>query len=136
MKALQIPLLTVGSARFGVFVASARCLVGGKRRECEIADSGVVRKNKKGDKQIFVESGEVLGDHKHPTSQTGIFSSLKISFGTITDMQHKYCGNCYDIYLIQSQYTKVAAFGRHHKRGGGLRLPPLLWFPLYWLWIR
>ena len=31
---------------------------------------------------------------------------------TITDMQDKYCGNCYDIYLIQSQYTKVAAFGR------------------------
>ena len=30
----------------------------------------------------------------------------------------KYCGNCYDIYFIQSQYTKVAAFGRHHKRGG------------------
>ena len=28
---------------------------------------------------------------------------------TITDMQDKYCGNCYDIYLIQSQYTKVAA---------------------------
>ena len=23
---------------------------------------------------------------------------------TITDMQDKYCGNCYDIYLIQSQY--------------------------------
>ena len=36
---------------------------------------------------------------------------------TITDMQDKYCGDCYDIYLIQSQYTKVAAFGRHHKRG-------------------
>ena len=36
---------------------------------------------------------------------------------TITDMQDKYCGNCYDIYLMQSQYTKVAAFGRHHKRG-------------------
>ena len=31
---------------------------------------------------------------------------------TGTDMQDKYCGNCYDIYLIQSQYTKVAAFGR------------------------
>ena len=28
---------------------------------------------------------------------------------TITDMQDKYCGTCYDIYLIQSQY---------HKRGG------------------
>ena len=37
---------------------------------------------------------------------------------TITDMQDKYCGNCDDIYLIQSQYTKVAGFGRHHKRGG------------------
>ena len=32
-------------------------------------------------------------------------------------MQGKYCGNCYDIYLIQSQYTKVAACDRHHKRG-------------------
>ena len=31
---------------------------------------------------------------------------------TITDMQDKYCGGCYDIYLFQSQYTKVAAFGR------------------------
>ena len=37
---------------------------------------------------------------------------------TITDMQDKYCGDCYDIYTIQSQYTKVAACGRHHKRGG------------------
>ena len=26
---------------------------------------------------------------------------------TITDMQDKYCGDCYDIYPIQSQYTKV-----------------------------
>ena len=40
---------------------------------------------------------------------------------TITDMQDKYCGNSFDIYLIQSQYTKVgaatsfvaAATGRH-----------------------
>ena len=31
---------------------------------------------------------------------------------TITDMQDKYCGNCFDIYLIQSQYK-----GKH-KRGG------------------
>ena len=31
---------------------------------------------------------------------------------TITDMQDKYCGNCYDIYLIQSQYKG------NHKRGG------------------
>ena len=37
---------------------------------------------------------------------------------TITDMQDKYCGDCNDIHVIQSQYTKVAAFGRHHKRGG------------------
>ena len=37
---------------------------------------------------------------------------------TITDMHDKYYGNRYDIYLIQSHYTKVAAFGRHHKRGG------------------
>ena len=33
-------------------------------------------------------------------------------------MQDKYCDNCYDIYLTQSQYTKVATFGRHHKGGG------------------
>ena len=26
-----------------------------------------------------------------------------------TDMQDKYCGHCYDIHPIQSQYTKVAA---------------------------
>ena len=30
-----------------------------------------------------------------------------------TDMQEKYCGDCYDIHPIQSQYTKV-----DHKRGG------------------
>ena len=35
-----------------------------------------------------------------------------------TDMQDKYCGDCYDIHPIQSQYTKEAAVGRHHKRGG------------------
>ena len=35
-----------------------------------------------------------------------------------TDMRDKYCGDCYDVYLIQSQYTKVAPCGRHHKRGG------------------
>ena len=29
-----------------------------------------------------------------------------------TDVQDKYCGDCYDIHPIQSQYTKVAAFGR------------------------
>ena len=33
-------------------------------------------------------------------------------------MQDKYCGNCYDLFLVLSQYTKVAGFGRHHKRGG------------------
>ena len=33
-------------------------------------------------------------------------------------MQDKYFGDRYDIYRIQSRYTKVAAFGRHHKRGG------------------
>ena len=33
-----------------------------------------------------------------------------------TDMQDKYCGDCYDIHPIQSQYTK-AACDRHHKRG-------------------
>ena len=31
---------------------------------------------------------------------------------TITDIQDKYCGDRYDIYRIQSPYTKVAAFGR------------------------
>ena len=31
---------------------------------------------------------------------------------TITDMQDRYCGNCYDIYLVQSQYK------RKPKRGG------------------
>ena len=36
---------------------------------------------------------------------------------TITYMEGKYFGGCDDIYPIQSQYTKVAAFGRHHKRG-------------------
>ena len=34
-----------------------------------------------------------------------------------TDMQDKYFGVCYDIHHIQSQYTQVAAYGRHHKRG-------------------
>ena len=37
---------------------------------------------------------------------------------TITNIQDKYCGNCYDIYHIKIQYTKVAAFGRFHKGGG------------------
>ena len=31
---------------------------------------------------------------------------------TITDMQGEYCGDCYDIYIIQSQYKG------NHKRGG------------------
>ena len=31
---------------------------------------------------------------------------------TITDMQDKSCGNCYDIYFIQSQYKG------NHKRAG------------------
>ena len=31
---------------------------------------------------------------------------------TIADMQDKYCGDCYDIYLIQSQYKG------NHKRDG------------------
>ena len=30
----------------------------------------------------------------------------------ITDMQDKYCGDCYDIYLVQSQYKG------NQKRGG------------------
>ena len=37
---------------------------------------------------------------------------------TITYMQDKYCGDCYDIFHIQGQYAKVAAFGCHHKKGG------------------
>ena len=35
---------------------------------------------------------------------------------TITDMQDKHCGNCYDIYHIQGRYKGnfvVAANGRH-----------------------
>ena len=36
---------------------------------------------------------------------------------TAIDMQIKYCGDLYDIHFIQSQYTKVAAVSRHHKRG-------------------
>ena len=31
---------------------------------------------------------------------------------TLTDMQDKYCGNCYDIHFVQSQYK------RNHKIGG------------------
>ena len=31
---------------------------------------------------------------------------------TITEMQDKYCGDCYAIYLLQSQYKG------NHKRGG------------------
>ena len=31
---------------------------------------------------------------------------------TITDMQDMYCGDCYDIYLIERQYKG------NHKRGG------------------
>ena len=35
-----------------------------------------------------------------------------------TDIYDYYCGDCYDIRPIQSQYTKEAPVGRHHKRGG------------------
>ena len=35
---------------------------------------------------------------------------------TIADVQENHCGDCYDMYLIQSQYTKVAAKGRHRRR--------------------
>ena len=31
---------------------------------------------------------------------------------TITDMQDKYCGDCYDVYPIRSQYK-----GNHKRRG-------------------
>ena len=40
---------------------------------------------------------------------------------TITDMQDKYCGNCYDIYHIQSQYKG------NHKRGGAAEGIILAW---------
>ena len=33
-----------------------------------------------------------------------------------TDMQDKYCGHSNDIHPIHSQYAKVAADGRHHKK--------------------
>ena len=36
-----------------------------------------------------------------------------------TDMQDKYCGHCYDIHPIQSQYKKMAAAGHHHHQRGG-----------------
>ena len=36
------------------------------------------------------------------------------------NIQDKYWGDCYKIHPIQSQYTKVAAVGRHHKRGGAV----------------
>ena len=31
---------------------------------------------------------------------------------TMTDMQDKYCCDCYEKYFIKSQYTKVPAVGR------------------------
>ena len=40
-----------------------------------------------------------------------------------TDMQDTYCGHSNDIRPIQSQCTKVAAVGRHHKRGGAALRP-------------
>ena len=40
-----------------------------------------------------------------------------------TDMYDNYCADCYDIHPIQSQYTKVAAVGRHHKRGAAALRP-------------
>ena len=51
---------------------------------------------------------------------------------TIADMQDKYYGDGYDIYHIPNKYTKVAASGRHHKRGDAAA-PPLVWFPLYFV---
>ena len=36
---------------------------------------------------------------------------------TIIDMQDEYCVDRYDIELIQSQYTKMAASSRRHKGG-------------------
>ena len=50
---------------------------------------------------VNVSDGSPNGDEYH--IQTHMFRP------TIIDMQDKYCGNCYDIYLIQFQYTKVAA---------------------------
>ena len=49
---------------------------------------------------------------------------------TITDMHDKYCGNRYDIYIIQSQYKGNhkrcgAAEGRATSFVGGQRLPSL-----------
>ena len=62
-----------------------------------------------GSQLVFCPSfqGIDLGDHKHPTSETPSFSSLKIHFWTITDMQDKYCGNCYS-----TMFTLFKAFGR------------------------
>ena len=48
-----------------------------------------------------------------------------------TDMQDKYCGDCYDIHPIQSQYTKVA----DHKIGDAAlgRATSLVASFVYWL---
>ena len=49
---------------------------------------------------------------------------------TFTDMQDKYCGDSYGIYLILSHYTKVvrplAATTKEVARPSAA--PPLLWF--------
>ena len=56
---------------------------------------------------------------------------------TITDMQDKYCDDCYDTYLIRSQYK------RNHKEVARPKAaaPVLWWRPKhatveYWLSIR
>ena len=53
-----------------------------------------------------------------------------------TDMQDNYCGDCYDTHPLQSQYTKVVACGRLHKRGdaafGRATSFVVSGFPLYW----
>ena len=49
---------------------------------------------------------------------SAFYKKMRILNDWVTDMQDKYCGDCYDICLIQSQFTKVVAFRRHHKRGG------------------
>ena len=39
----------------------------------------------------------------------------------MTDMQDKYCGNCYNIFLIQSQY-------KGHAKGGGSAEGPATYY--------
>ena len=52
-----------------------------------------------------------------------------------TDLHEKYCGPCYDMHPIQSEYTKLTAVESAATTKAVARLsaaPSLLWFCLYW----